>query len=135
VIPTKKNSIPKVSSASCKLLEDPQAGLSALRTRLSQFDRDTLVQLLSQRQDLSEQVNQVIDQIEAVRDNILQAPQKIAEKAKEQYDKTTTTIAEYLRKTNLEELSPEGIKQDLSNYSMTPKRSRSTTRKTFSGRS
>jgi len=104
------------------LLEDPQAGLSALRTRLSQFDRDTLVQLLSQRQDLSEeQVNQVIDQIEAVRDNILQAPQKIAEKAKEQYDKTTTTIAEYLRKTNLEELNPEGIKQDLSKLLDDPK--------------
>jgi len=104
------------------LLEDPQAGLSALRTRLSQFDRDTLVQLLSQRQDLSEeQVNQVIDQIEAVRDNILQAPQKLADKAKEQYDKTTTTIAEYLRKTNLEELNPEGIKQDLAKLLDDPK--------------
>jgi len=43
------------------------------------------VQLLSQRQDLSEeQVNQVIDSIEAVRNNILQAPQKLADKAKEQ---------------------------------------------------
>lgn len=96
------------------LLEDPQAGLSALGSRLSQFDRDTLVQLLSQRQDLSQdQVNSVLDSIEAVRDNILQAPQKVAEKAKEQYDKTTTTIAEYLRNTNLEELNPEGIQRDL----------------------
>ena len=104
------------------LLEDPQAGLSALRARLSQFDRDTLVKLLSQREDLSEeQVNQVIDQIEAVRDNILQAPQKLAGKAKEQYDKTTSTIAEYLRKTNLEELNPEGIKQDLAKLLDDPK--------------
>ena len=104
------------------LLEDPQAGLNALRSRLSQFDRDTLVQLLSQRQDLSEeQVNQVIDQIEAVRDNILQAPQKLAGKAKEQYDKTTTTIAEYLRNTNLEELNPEGIKRDLGKLLDDPK--------------
>jgi len=96
------------------LLEDPQLGLSALRVRLSQFDRDTLVQLLSQRQDLSEeQINQVIAQIEAVRDNILQAPQQLAGKAKEQYDKTTTTLAEYLRNTNLEELNPEGIQRDL----------------------
>ena len=104
------------------LLEDPQAGLSALRSRLSQFDRDTLVQLLSQRQDLSEeQINQAIDSIEAVRDNILQAPQKLAGKAKEQYDKTTTTIAEYLRNTNLEELNPEGIKQDLAKLLDDPK--------------
>lgn len=96
------------------LLDDPQAGASALKSRLSQFDRDTLVQLLSQRQDLSEeQVNQVLDQVEAVRDNILQAPQKLADKAKEQYDQTTTDIANYLRDTNLEELNPEGIKRDL----------------------
>jgi len=75
----KKNSIPKASRDLQSLLEDPQAGLSALRSRLSQFDRDTLVQLLSQRQDLSEeQVNQVIDSIEAVR-NIPQAPQKLAD--------------------------------------------------------
>jgi len=104
------------------LLEDPQAGVSALRARLSQFDRDTLVQLLSQRQDLSEeQVNQAIDQIEAVRDRILQAPQELAGKAKEQYEQTTSAIAEYLRNTNLEELNPEGIKQDLAKLLDDPK--------------
>ncbi|MBW4687688.1 MAG: MFS transporter [Komarekiella atlantica HA4396-MV6] len=96
------------------LLEDPQAGLYALRGRLSQFDRDTLVKLLSQRQDLSEeQVNQTIDQLLTVRDNVLQAPQKAAQTAKQQYEKTTSAISEYLRNTNLEELNPEGIQQDL----------------------
>lgn len=96
------------------LLEDPQVGISVLRSRLSQFDRETLVALLSQRQDLSEeQINQTLDRLESVRDNILQAPQQLAGKAKEQYDKTTTAIAEYLRNTNLEELDPEGIQQDL----------------------
>jgi hypothetical protein len=96
------------------LLDDPQAGASALKARLSQFDRDTLVQLLSQRQDLSEeQVNQVLDQVQSVRDSILHAPQKVADKAKEQYDQTTTAIADYLRETNLQELNPEGIQRDL----------------------
>ncbi|MBO3459509.1 MFS transporter [Aetokthonos hydrillicola Thurmond2011] len=96
------------------LLEDPQAGASLLRSRLSQFDRDTLVQLLSQREDLSEeQVNQIIDQLISVKDNVLQAPQKVADKAKQQYEQTTSAIAEYLRNTNLEELNPEGIQQDL----------------------
>ncbi len=96
------------------LLDDPQAGLSVLRQRVSQFDRDTLVKLLSQREDLSEeQVNQTIDQLLSVRDSVLQAPQKVASKAKEQYEKTTSTIAEYLRNTNLEELNPESIGQDL----------------------
>ncbi|WP_223280089.1 MFS transporter [Nostoc sp. PA-18-2419] len=100
------------------LLEDPQAGISLLRSRISQFDRDTLVKLLSQREDLSEeQINQILDQLEAVRDNILQAPQQV----KEQYEKTTKAIAEYLRNTNLAELDPEGIKHDLETLLDDPK--------------
>jgi uncharacterized protein YlzI (FlbEa/FlbD family) len=96
------------------LLEDPQAGFQALRMRVSQFDRDTLVQLLSQREDLSEeQVNQIIDRAESVRDSILQAPQQVADQAKQRYQETIDSISEYLRGTNLEELNPEGIKRDL----------------------
>jgi ElaB/YqjD/DUF883 family membrane-anchored ribosome-binding protein len=101
-----------------KLLEDPQAGISALRARLSQFDRETLVKILSQRQDLSEeQVNQALDRLEAVRNNVLQAPQQ----AKEQYEKTINAIAQYLRDTNLEELNPEGIQRDLQKLLDDPK--------------
>ncbi len=97
------------------LLEDPQAGFQALRMRVSQFDRDTLVQLLSQREDLSEeQINQIIDRAESVRDSILQAPQQVSEQAKQRYQETIDSISEYLRNTNLEELDPEGIQQDLS---------------------
>jgi hypothetical protein len=104
------------------LFDDPEAGLSALQVRLSQFDRDTLVQLLSQRQDLSEeQVNQVLDQVESVRDNILQAPQKLADKAKDKYEQTTQALSDYLRQTNLEELNPEGIQKDLSTLFSDPK--------------
>jgi len=96
------------------LLSDPEAGISLLRKRLSQFDRDTLVKLLGQRQDLSEeQVNQILDQIESVRDGILRSPEKVADQAKQQYDQTTSEIAEYLRNTKLEELNPEGIQRDL----------------------
>ncbi|MFN6561830.1 MAG: MFS transporter [Nostoc sp. ChiSLP01] len=100
------------------LLEDPQAGIRLLRSRLSQFDRETLVKLLTQRGDLSEeQINQVLDQLEAVRDSILQVPQQ----AREQYEKTTKAIAEYLRNTNLEELDPEGIRRDLEKLLDDPK--------------
>jgi ElaB/YqjD/DUF883 family membrane-anchored ribosome-binding protein len=105
-----------------KLVEDPQAGLGALRARLSQFDRDTLVKVLSQRGDLSEeQINQNIDQIESVRKSILQAPQQAADKAKKQYEETTTKIADYLRNTNLDELDPEGIQRDLAELFEDPK--------------
>ena len=104
------------------LFDDPEAGANALRNRLSQFDRDTLVQLLSQRKDLSEeQVNQVLDQVESVRDTLVQAPRKLAGKAKEQYEQTTQALAEYLRKTKLEELNPEGIQRDITTLFNDPK--------------
>jgi nucleoid DNA-binding protein len=97
------------------LLDDPQAGAYALRGRLSQFDRSTLVQLLSQRQDLTpEEADRIVSQLEDVRHNILHAPQIAVSKAKDQADQITSTIETYLRNTNLSELDPDGIKRDLS---------------------
>ncbi len=105
-----------------KLLDDPQAGMGAIRARLSRFDRDTLVKLLSQRQDLSEeQVNQTIDQVQSSWSSALKAPQKVADKAKEQYDQVTTSITEYLRSTGKDELNPEGIQRDLTKLLQNPK--------------
>lgn len=103
------------------LLDDPQAGMGAIRTRLSRFDRDTLVQVLSQRQDLSEeQVNQTIAQVETSWSGVLHAPQAVADKAKEQYDEVTTMIADYLRNTGKEELNPEGIQRDIAKLFANP---------------
>ncbi|MEA5602452.1 MFS transporter [Nostoc sp. UHCC 0252] len=105
-----------------RLLEDPQAGISSIRARLSRFDRDTLVQLLSQRQDLSEdQVNQIINAAEESWHNIRHTPQAVVDKAKEQYDSVTTTIADYLRNTGKQELNPEGIGRDLTKLFENPK--------------
>lgn len=96
------------------LLDDPQAGISALRARSAFFDRDTLVQILNQREDLNEeQINQTLDKIEGTWTRISHTPQKIAGKAKEQYDDATSAIADYLRSTGKEELNPEGIQRDL----------------------
>src|SRR4028119_2341878 len=96
------------------LLDDPQAGVSALRARAAFFDRDTLVQILNQREDLSEeQINQTLDQIERNWTRVRHTSQKIADKAKEQYDDVTSALADYLRSTGKEELNPEGIQRDL----------------------
>ncbi|MDH6057696.1 MFS transporter [Umezakia ovalisporum] len=85
------------------LLQDLEAGINLIHPRQSHFNRDTIVKLLSQRQDLSaEEVNQIVHGIEAIRDTILQVPQTTVDK-----------LAEYLRNTNLEELNPEGIRTDL----------------------
>lgn len=115
------------------LLSDPQLGASALQARVSRFDRDTLVQLLSQRQDLSEdQVNHVIDQVQHAWRNVVHTPQAVADKAKQQYnqatgvikdqyDHTTSAIADYLRNTGRQELNPEGIRRDLTKLLNNPK--------------
>jgi nucleoid DNA-binding protein len=101
-----------------RLLEDPQGGIMAIQAGLSRFDRDTLVQLLSQRQDLNEaQVNQIIDVVEEIWGGILHTPQKV----KEQYDSITSTIADYLRNTGKEQLNPEAIQQDLTSLFAHPR--------------
>ncbi|HEY9767669.1 MAG TPA: MFS transporter [Coleofasciculaceae cyanobacterium] len=104
------------------LLNDPQAGSSALRARLSHFDRDTLTQLLAQRQDLSEdQIEDVLDSIEGIWMRVITAPQKLAGKAQKQYDQATSAIADYLRKTGKPELNPKGIERDLTLLFNNPK--------------
>lgn len=96
------------------LLSDPQTGIHDVRARLAHFDRDTLVQLLSQRQDLSAaEVNRIIDQVEDNWNQVVHLPQKVVATVSHQYDKVTTTISDYLRNTGRAELNPEGIQRDL----------------------
>ncbi|HBE54011.1 MAG TPA: hypothetical protein DDW76_35990, partial [Cyanobacteria bacterium UBA11369] len=65
-----------------RVFEDPQAGFDALRHRLSEFNRDTLVALLSSREDISEaDANRIIDQIESARNNVLQRAERIQQEA------------------------------------------------------
>ncbi|MBV6627650.1 MAG: MFS transporter, partial [Rivularia sp. (in: Bacteria)] len=97
-----------------KLLDDPKQGASAIQQRLSQADRDTLVKLLSQRDDLSEEkVNEIIDNVQTTINDIVKAPNRLAKRTKEQVANFQADIEEYLRNTEKEELNPEGIKRDL----------------------
>ena len=60
------------------LFDDPQAGFSALNTRLSQFDRDTLVALVSTHDKISERdAHRVIDQIESAKNSVLRKAQSV----------------------------------------------------------
>lgn len=96
------------------LVNVPEAGLLAARAGLGQLDRNSLSQLLSQRQDFDpNQVNQFLDQFESVRDQVIRAPQQLTDQAREQTDRLLTRISDYLRSTNREELNPEGIQRDL----------------------
>ena len=96
------------------LLNAPEAGLIAARIGLGQLDRTALEPILAERQDLnSDQVNQLLDQVETLRDRMLHAPQELAGQAKEQIDQITSKLADYLRNTNVDELNPDGIQHDL----------------------
>ena len=96
------------------VLDDPQAGLAALRSRAAQFDRGTLVQVLNQRQDLSEdEINAVLDQVEARWQRIRYAPKQLVGEAQAQYDQALSALTNYLQRTGRDELNPQGIRQDL----------------------
>ena len=104
------------------MLNDPQAGSSALKARLASFDRDTLTQLLAQRQEFSEeQIDDVLDSVESVWMRAKSAPKELVGKAQEQYDQATSVISDYLRQTGKPELNPEGIERDLTLLFNNPK--------------
>lgn len=96
------------------LLDDPQAGISLLRSHLSQFDRSTIiVALLSQRQDISEEeANQIVDQIELIRTLIVEQFQQIQQKVQSVLDAPFAKVRNYLNSLDRSELNYEGIKQD-----------------------
>ncbi|MEY2832178.1 MAG: hypothetical protein RLZZ574_1436, partial [Cyanobacteriota bacterium] len=96
------------------LLNDPRAGAESLKTRLSSFDRSTLVALLSQREDISESdVNQVVDQILEVRDSVMSQLQMVQDKLQSAIDRILAKIKNYLNSLDRPELAYEGIKRDV----------------------
>ena len=104
------------------MLNNPSAGSSALKARLSNFDRDTLTQLLAQRQEFSEeQVEDILDSVEGIWMKVVTSPQKLTAKTQEQYDQVTSAISDYLRKTGKPELNPRGIERDLTLLFNNPK--------------
>ncbi|EDX86071.1 hypothetical protein S7335_3774 [Synechococcus sp. PCC 7335] len=101
-----------------KLMNHPEAGARAIRYRLSKMDRDTLVQLLSQRGDMDEQeVNQTIDSLLDTIQSIVKMPRRLARRAqggaKSKALSFQGALEDYLSNTNKDELHPEGIKRDL----------------------
>jgi ElaB/YqjD/DUF883 family membrane-anchored ribosome-binding protein len=96
------------------LLNNPQVGAVALRQRLGRMDRDTLVKLLTQRGDLTEeQVNQTIAALEDTLRTVIRAPRRLATRTQTQVRDFQSTIEDYLRNTGKDELNPDGIKRDL----------------------
>jgi nucleoid DNA-binding protein len=96
------------------LLHDPRAGAESLKERLSHFDRDTLVALLTQREDISEaDVNRIVDQILEVRNNVLGQLQMVQDKIQSVLDRILAKIKAYLDSLERPELAYDGIKHDI----------------------
>jgi hypothetical protein len=69
-----------------KLFDDPQAGFEALGDRLGSFDRDTLVAVLSSREDISPaDAERIVAKIEATRDGVLHRAQAVQQEVKKRY--------------------------------------------------
>ena len=66
-----------------KVFDDPEAGFDALKERLGEFDRGTLVAILSSRSDISEtDAHRIIDQMEGARDSVILRSERLQESAK-----------------------------------------------------
>jgi chaperonin cofactor prefoldin len=97
------------------LLNDPRAGVGNIGDRLSQFDRSTLVALLSQREDISEEeANRIADQIESVRNSFVEQLTKVQQGLQSAIDGIFGKIRNYLNSMERPELNYEGIQQDFS---------------------
>ncbi|HAG82878.1 MAG TPA: hypothetical protein DCL61_17385, partial [Cyanobacteria bacterium UBA12227] len=97
-----------------QLFNDPREGLKSIGDRLSQFDRSTLVALLSQREDISEEeANKIADQIESVRHQFVEQAQAIQHRMQSAMDSIFGRIRNYLNSLERPELNYEGIKRDI----------------------
>jgi gas vesicle protein len=95
------------------LFSEPGMGMQSLGDRVKHLDRDTLVALLSQREDISsEEANRIADQIESVRNQIVEQVQMVQEKLQSAIDGIFAKIRDYLNSLDRPELNYEGIKRD-----------------------
>ena len=109
-----------------KLIDNPKVGAMAIRYRLSKMDRDTLVQLLAQRNDLNaDEVNRTIDSVLSTIQGLVRSPRRLARRATDgtqsQALSFQSALEDYLGNTNKSELNPEGIKRDVKTLLNDPK--------------
>ncbi|MDB5104937.1 MAG: hypothetical protein JWP91_2626 [Fibrobacteres bacterium] len=95
------------------LLMDPGTGLSQIREHAKELDRESLVQVLSHRQDMTpEEANRIADQIDLARSKALSAKEQAEHRAEEVRDRTMSRIRDHVYAINRPELDFEGFKGD-----------------------
>ncbi len=97
-----------------KLFSHPREGLSAVRERLSHFDRTTLQAILAQRQDMTEdEAQKVTDRVMSVIDRIRGKTEEAAGEVEARRRGIRAKISDYMDSMGRPELRYEGIKHDI----------------------
>jgi hypothetical protein len=112
--PSKKLNVRNLKRSLNTFLKESQVSLAALRPHLPEFDRHAIIQLLSQRQDLSEKrIQQITEQLEQAWETLLTVPQKAVAKTKKNYEKLTVALTDYLQEADLSSLDADRLQHEL----------------------
>ncbi|HLP30762.1 MAG TPA: hypothetical protein VK150_05335, partial [Geothrix sp.] len=104
------------------LVIDPRLGISQLREHLKQLDRESLVQALGQRKDMTpEEAGRIADQIELARGRALSAKEQSEHRAQEARDRALSKVRDYVYSLNRPELDYEGFEGDFKKLFDDPK--------------
>ncbi|UBF25716.1 hypothetical protein K9N68_29860 [Kovacikia minuta CCNUW1] len=96
------------------LLRDPKEGLERLEERWAACDRDTLVAILAQRDDLTEaEVHQIVDQVEAAQRQLVEQVREIQTWTQAQFVQLAEKIRTYFKDLKPRDLAYESIQTDL----------------------
>jgi ElaB/YqjD/DUF883 family membrane-anchored ribosome-binding protein len=82
------------------LFNDPQAGFTALKDRFAHLDRDTLIAIMSSRDDISQaDAERIVSQIERTRDRALQRAERIQTEAAMRLENAKKQAAQQVEET------------------------------------
>jgi hypothetical protein len=95
------------------LVLDPQAGITQLKEHFKELDRESLVQALAARKDMTpEEANRIAEQIDLARSKVLSAREQGEHRAEEMRDRVLAKIRDHVYAANRPELDFEGFEAD-----------------------
>jgi hypothetical protein len=95
------------------LVLDPQAGITQLKEHFKELDRESLVQALGSRKDMTpEEANRIAEQIDLARSKVLSAREQAEHRAEELRDRILAKIRDHIYAAGRPELDYDGIEAD-----------------------
>ncbi|MDB5048970.1 MAG: hypothetical protein JWO30_2041 [Fibrobacteres bacterium] len=95
------------------LVTDPKEGLSQVRERAKELDRESLVQILSHREDMTpEEAGRIADQIDLARGRALSAKEQAEHREQDAMDRAMSRLRDKVYSLDRPELDFEGFQGD-----------------------